>query len=98
MPNTILGSRKLKLPDERAPSLRTRRAVWPWAWLVLEGVATVGWFCRDRLDRRHTLSMAVGLVVREAMENRDRKFYRHPPRPIGTHPDEAAVGSSLGLP
>ena len=23
--------------------LRRAKAVWPWAWLALEGVATVGW-------------------------------------------------------
>jgi hypothetical protein len=48
-------------------SLRTRSAVWPWAWLVLEGVATVAWLVAIGRTGRHTLSMAVRLVVRETI-------------------------------
>src|ERR1700731_828840 len=33
-----------KLPAEPATAFRRPRAIWPWAWLALTGVATVGWF------------------------------------------------------
>jgi hypothetical protein len=34
-----------KLPTEPAPatSLRKEGAIWPWVWLALVGVSTVGW-------------------------------------------------------
>jgi hypothetical protein len=45
MPGTVSGSMNIqpKLPDEPVMGLRTRRAIWPWVWLVLAGIATVGW-------------------------------------------------------
>jgi hypothetical protein len=45
MPGTLSGSVnvKSKLPNERAMGLRRRAPLWPYAWLALEGVATVVW-------------------------------------------------------
>jgi hypothetical protein len=38
-----IDSMNIEPPHEPATGLRRPRAIWPWAWLALEGVATVGW-------------------------------------------------------
>jgi hypothetical protein len=45
VPGDVLGLTNIerKKPIEPRPGLRRRRAMWPWAWLALTGVATVGW-------------------------------------------------------
>jgi hypothetical protein len=45
MSGTLSGSVNIKpkLQDERAMGSRKRAPIWPYAWLALEGVATVGW-------------------------------------------------------
>jgi hypothetical protein len=34
---------ELKSPTKPATGLRRLRALWPWVWLALMGVATLGW-------------------------------------------------------
>ena len=45
MPSTVSGSVNIepKLSDGSATGLWGRGAIGPWAWLVLEGIATIGW-------------------------------------------------------
>jgi hypothetical protein len=45
MSKTLSGPANIepKLPNEQTTSLRRRAPIWPYAWLALVGIATVGW-------------------------------------------------------
>jgi hypothetical protein len=45
MPDDVSDSMDIeqKLPTEPATGLRRLKELWPWAWLVVTGVATFGW-------------------------------------------------------
>ena len=45
MPDPVLGSTNTeqKSPTEPKIGLRRLKALWPWAWIALTGVATLGW-------------------------------------------------------
>jgi hypothetical protein len=34
-----------KLPADPEPSTKSWKALWPLGWMILEGIATVGWLC-----------------------------------------------------
>ena len=40
--------RTSKRPADPGPNRRTRAQIWPWLWLALTGVATVGWLIAIR--------------------------------------------------
>jgi hypothetical protein len=43
MPDDVSGSMGIEQKSPAEPATGLRRALWPWAWLVVTGVATLGW-------------------------------------------------------
>jgi hypothetical protein len=43
LPDGVSGSMDIEKKSPTQPATGLRRALWPWAWLVVTGVATLGW-------------------------------------------------------
>jgi hypothetical protein len=43
MPDGVSGSMDIEKKSPTEPTTGLRRALWPWAWLAVTGVVTLGW-------------------------------------------------------